>query len=91
MMAECLGTNTTSVATVGGLVLRANGVLAIARDGSYRFDGRLSADPDPFDFNPRSGRSAIAEASTTIGRQLPGKPFLVHLIGSKPFSARGRR
>lgn len=83
--------NTTSAATVGSLVLRANGVLTIERDGGYRFDGRLSADPDKYDFNKRLGRSAVGEASTTIGRQLPGKPFLLHLIGSKPFSVRGRR
>lgn len=83
--------NLSSAATVGGLTLKANGMLAIAKDGSYSFSGRLSADQDKFDFNPRSGRSAIAEASTTIGRQLTGREFLVNMIGSKPFSARGRR
>lgn len=83
--------NLTSPATVGGLTLRASGVLAIAGDGYYTFSGRLSADDDIYDFNKRRGRSPLADASTKIGRQISGKSFTVHMIGSKPFSERGRR
>ena len=81
--------NLSSAATIGGAVLRANGVLAISRDGRYSFDGTLAAKDDLYDFNPRKGRSAIGNISTAIGRQLPGKPFTIHIIGSKPFSKTG--
>ncbi|WP_010219119.1 hypothetical protein [Sphingomonas sp. PAMC 26621] len=42
-------------------------------------------------FNKSEGRSRLTDASTKIGRQISGKPFTVHMIGSKPFSARRRR
>lgn len=83
--------NLTSAATVGRLVLRADGVLAIAKNGSYQFIGRLSAKHDRYDFNRSHGRSKAGEASTTVGRWIPDKPFRVNLIGSEPFSARGRQ
>lgn len=83
--------NLSSATTIGGLVLRANGVLAIARNGSYHFSGKLTADNDLYNFNKRAGRSASGEASTTLGRQLPGTNFWIHVLGSKPFNGSGRR
>lgn len=81
--------NLSPAATVGGASLRANGVLAIGKDGRYSFDGKLAADVDSYDFDPRKGRSWIGDASTAIGRQLPGQKFKIHIIGAKPFSEIG--
>lgn len=81
--------NFSSAATVGGLELRANGILVISKNGRYSFDGRLMAKEDPYDFNARKGRSWIGESSTTIGRHIPGKQFQIYIIGSKPFSDTG--
>lgn len=81
--------NLSPAATIGGARLRANGVLAISKDGRYSFDGKLAAEKDPYDFHPRDGRSAIADASTTIGRQFPGKIFNIYIVGAKPFSESG--
>lgn len=77
--------------TVGGITAVANGVLAIRKDGRYSFDGRLSAKPDKNNYDRRSGRTAAADRMTAIGRLLPGKPFDVYFIGSKPFSDTGHR
>lgn len=81
--------NLSPGATIGGAKLRANGVLAISREGRYSFDGKLAADVDSYDFEPRKGRSQIGDVFTMIGRQFPGKKFKIYIVGSKPFSETG--
>jgi len=52
----------------------------------WQFDGRMTADDDPFDFDPRpwNERGILKEAVTQIVNAMPaGKSFTVHFTGGR--------
>ena len=76
------------VFTFGNITLRLQGTLNIY-ESTWKFNGTLKAFDDTFDFNPSTHRGDAGENLTTIGRQLPGKSFLIQIRGAKNISERG--
>jgi hypothetical protein len=76
---------------LGNITLRLRGVFKLQSDGNWTFHGRLTALPDLYNFNRATHRSRLGETLTTIGRNLPGKPYWVNFIGSKPITWVGLR
>ena len=76
------------VFTFGNITLRLQGTLNIY-ESTWEFNGTLKAFDDTFDFNPSTHRGDAGENLTTIGRQLPGKSFLIQIRGAKNISERG--
>lgn len=67
---------------LGRITLRFQGVLEVGEDCRWCVTGGLSAEPDVFDFN-RSNRGPWKEMLTTIGRNLPGVPYRIYIVGIK--------
>ena len=69
------------------------GVLTIAVDGSYVFDGSYTLNPDVFDADPNH-RPPVQEALTTmlraIGNQFGHVDYTIEVLGSQPFKLKGR-
>ncbi len=76
---------------LGQLDLRLKGTLTMeCQDNELKwlFEGTLSAPDDNYDFN-RDSRSFWAELMTTIGRNLPGKPYTIRIEGDQPINDSG--
>lgn len=60
-------------AAYGRVRLQLQGTLTVSQ-GNYSFGGRLSALPDPYDFDPKpwGQRTFMGEVSTRAGALLPG-------------------
>jgi RHS repeat-associated protein len=84
------GTSGLNAAVLGNVTLVLNGVLTTNCDCTWSFSGNLSAGPDPYNFNKSTHRSALAEASVTVGRNLPGTPYTMNYVGQSPMQASGK-
>ena len=69
---------------LGHIVLKMTGTVTVNCDCSWCFQGTLSAYPDVYDFNKSNHRTPAGELSTLIGSFLPGKPYTINIVGSKP-------
>ena len=78
-----------NAAMIGWITLRVTGTLTVHCDCTWTFTGYLTAAPDHFDFNRSVHRSTIGEASTTIGRQIPGEPFPFYFRGGRTLDSSG--
>jgi RHS repeat-associated protein len=76
--------------TVGNITLRLQGTLTTKCDCSWSFSGYLKSFDDIYDFNASTHRSIIGETLTTIGRNIPGKPYDIRIRGAKSISQEGR-
>jgi hypothetical protein len=83
-------TDFNSKALLGNITLQLDGTLTL-KDGSYTFKGNLSALPDKYDFNPSTHRTWLGEMSTTVGRSLPGTPYMINIIGNREINSYGGR
>lgn len=61
------------------------------REPGWRFSATLRALPDKYDANPSTHRGPIAEASTWVLSQLPGKPYTIHIDGTQTLKLTRRR
>ena len=71
---------------LGNIVLKLDGDVTVNCDCSWCFHGTLAARPDVYDFNRSNHRTAAGEFSTLVGSFLPGKPYTINIVGSKPIS-----
>ncbi|MFO0700129.1 MAG: lipid II-degrading bacteriocin [Nitrospira sp.] len=69
---------------LGNITLKLTGTVTVNCDCSWCFQGTLSAYPDVYDFNKSNHRTPAGELSTRIGSFLPGKPYTINIVGSKP-------
>jgi hypothetical protein len=74
---------------VGHLVLELQGIVSVSEGGDWAFRGKVTALPDTYDFNKANYRTAVAEALTTLGRQIPGKAFDIVFRGAILVEQRG--
>ena len=75
---------------LGDISLHFSGTLTITPTGSWFFSGKLNALPDVYDFNKSTHRSKFGEMLTTIGRQLPGEPYIINITGEKYVTIAGQ-
>jgi hypothetical protein len=77
-------------AAYGRVKLQLEGTMSVSQ-GNYSFSGRLSAPPDPYDFDPKpwGQRSRWGEISTRAGALLPGKPFDNIFVGDRLLQSQG--
>ncbi|MBS0518631.1 MAG: lipid II-degrading bacteriocin [Proteobacteria bacterium] len=79
---------------VGNITLKMGGKLVLREDGSYSFEGKLSALPDRYRMYGGSHRKEIDEDATRIGEALGSlghRDYTVFILGEKPISSSGRR
>ncbi len=69
---------------LGNITLKLIGTVTVNCDCSWCFQGTLSAYPDVYDFNASNHRTPAGEFSTFVGSLLPGKPYTMNIVGSKP-------
>jgi Colicin M len=67
----------------GNITPLLNGTLTVLKSGTFAFHGALGSKPDRYDFNASKHRGALAEFSTTLGRQVPGTPYGVTIYGTR--------
>lgn len=65
------------------------GMVEIQKDCSWCAYGEISMQPQYFNFN-KSNRDGWAEFKTMIGRNLPGKPYMVFVVGTKRLQECGK-
>jgi hypothetical protein len=87
---KAFATSGDAALTVGNITLRLQGTLTIGCDCTWSFSGTLKSYNDRYDFNASSHRSAIGEALTTFGRNIPGVDFDINILGSKSISESGK-
>lgn len=76
----------TSGLDIGGLSVAATGSLTVDGKGGYAFTGWIGATGDEFVFHPRDGRSEAGNLLNDAGSLVPGKPFHIYIIGTRPLS-----
>lgn len=77
-------------AAYGRVTLQLQGVLTVTQ-GNYNFNGRLSAVPDKYDFDPQpwGQRTFMGEVSTRAGALLPGSQFNNVFVGDRVLRSGG--
>jgi RHS repeat-associated protein len=75
--------------TVGSITIRATGLITPHADGTWTFEGDLTALPDITDYNPSTHRDSFGELLTRAANLLPGTPFELQIIGSSRLSNSG--
>jgi hypothetical protein len=70
------------------------GIVSKDSCGGFTFEGEITAEDDPFDFDPTepgspSPRHPIAEFSTVVGSHIPGEPFTLRFTGGRRVTASG--
>ncbi|SKA30605.1 Colicin M [Enhydrobacter aerosaccus] len=78
---------------VGNITLKMDGKLVLREDGSYSFEGKLSALPDRYRMYGGSHRKEIDEDVTRIGEALGSlghRDYTVFILGEKPISSSGK-
>jgi len=83
-----------SASVFGRVSGRIRGTLVMLEDGTYRFDGSYSLNPDRFDADP-SNRPFLQETATTflakLGAILGHKDYQINFFGENNLSFSGQR
>lgn len=75
---------------LGQVTIRLKGVVTWSSGCRWTFRGVLACAPDIYDFD-KANRGIAVETLTAIGRFFfSGKPYRIHIIGTKPISTQGR-